>query len=204
MRERGPVKRSNPDDRRAEIISAARELYEQKGLAHTTVKDITEAVGVTRSLFYHYFPDKDAVTEAVLDDFVDEFREMTELWADTHDPLDIRTALRDCIAMLRVAVFDKDSFRIDLASNENASLYLSFSSKAAEVISKFMTERTAIVYGQYHEVNIEHVYDMCYMLFAGMVGYMRNHPDAPTEVLESLVAQTLRLDLDNEHLVNNN
>ena len=47
--------------RRAEIVAAARELFETKGIGHTTVKDISEAVNVTRSLFYHYFPDKDAV-----------------------------------------------------------------------------------------------------------------------------------------------
>ena len=59
-----------PEERRAEIIRAARELYEEQGLAHTSILDITTRVGVTRTLFYHYFPDKDAVTSAVLDDYI--------------------------------------------------------------------------------------------------------------------------------------
>ena len=34
--------------RRAQIVAAARALFEERGLSHTTVKDITEACGVTR------------------------------------------------------------------------------------------------------------------------------------------------------------
>ena len=34
--------------RRAQIVAAARALLEERGLSHTTVKDITEACGVTR------------------------------------------------------------------------------------------------------------------------------------------------------------
>ena len=56
---------SKSDLRRAEIIAAARELYEEKGLSRTSVRDITARVGVTRSLFYHYLADQDAVTSAV-------------------------------------------------------------------------------------------------------------------------------------------
>ena len=41
------------DLRRLEIIAAARELYEEKGLSKTSVQDITNRVGVTRTLFYH-------------------------------------------------------------------------------------------------------------------------------------------------------
>lgn len=78
----------NPDDtaanrsdaRRAQIIAAARDLYEERGLSHTTVKDITERVGVTRTLFYHYFPDKDAVTSAVIDDYTQDYIEALAHW----------------------------------------------------------------------------------------------------------------------------
>ena len=181
--------------RRAKIVAATRELYEERGMAHTTVKDITEAVGVTRSLFYHYFPDKDAVTEAVLDDYVEEFREMVEHWNEEREPGNVRKALHDCISMLRRGVFDKGSFRADLARNENASLYLRFSARSAEVLAQYFTNTTAVDYEQRHELEIDHVYEMFYMLIIGMVGFVRSNPDAPDEVLESLVAQTLHLDL---------
>ena len=62
-------------ERRADIVAAARELYEEQGLSKTSVQDITNRMGVARSLFYHYFPDKEAVTSAVLDDYVADFIE---------------------------------------------------------------------------------------------------------------------------------
>lgn len=34
-----------PDERRKDIIAAARSLYETQGIARTSIKDITEKVG---------------------------------------------------------------------------------------------------------------------------------------------------------------
>ena len=196
---------SKPDSaeaatRRAQIVAAARALFEERGLSHTTVKDITEACGVTRSLFYHYFPDKDAVTAAVLDDYVAEFREMVDHWNASRELHNVRKALHDCIAMLRRGVFDKGSFRADLARNENASLYLQFSARSAEVLARHLAETTAVEYARFHELEIDHIYEMFYTLIIGLVGFLRSHPDAPDETLEAIVAQTLHLDLDNSAL----
>ena len=186
--------------RRAQIVAAARELYEQRGLSHTSVKDITEAVGVTRSLFYHYFTDKDAVTTAVLDDYVAEFREMVDHWNASRERHNVRKALHDCVTMLRRGVFDKGSFRADLARNENASLYLQFAARSAEVLARHLTDTTAVEYARHHQLEIDHLYEMFYTLIIGLVGYLRRYPDASDEVLETIVAQTLHLDLDNEAL----
>ena len=186
--------------RRAQIVAAARELYEERGLSHTTVKDITEAVGVTRSLFYHYFPDKEAVTAAVLDDYVAEFREMVDHWNASREPRNVRKSLHDCITMLRRGVFDKGSFRADLARNENAGLYLQFAARSADVLARHLTDTTARDYARFHHLELDHLYEMFYVLITGLVGYIRRYPDAPDEVLECVVAQTLHLDLDNAEL----
>ena len=42
--------------RREDIVSCARELFEEKGLSRTSVQSIADRMGVARSLFYHYFP----------------------------------------------------------------------------------------------------------------------------------------------------
>lgn len=184
--------------RRDEIVEAARMLYETKGLDRTSVKDITEEVGVTRSLFYHYFENKDAVTEAVLDDYVEDFIQLVYFWNESREKHNVRKALEDCIKMLRRGVFDKDSFRADLVSGENASLYLRFYSRSAEALARYITDTTAVEYAQYHEIQIDHVYETFYMLIIGLVGFIRHYPDAPDDLLEDLIAQTLRLDLDGD------
>ena len=60
---------------KGEIVQAARKLYEQQGVAATTVKDIAREAGITRELVYYYFANKQAVTDAVLDDYVEDLVE---------------------------------------------------------------------------------------------------------------------------------
>lgn len=193
--------RSNGYDRRHQIVEVARSLFEERGLAHTTVKDIARESGVARGLFYYYFADKDAVIEAVLDAYVDDFIELVEHWNESRTRYDVQSALHDCITLMRRAIFDKDAFRHALTNKENAALYLDFLSRTAEAVARYVTETTAIEYGRFHHVRIDHIYDTFYMLIVGMIGYIRHHPDADDEVLECLVAQTLHLDLDGRYML---
>ena len=77
------------DERRQQIVDAARQLYEEQGLSATTVKDISERCGVARSLFYHYFRNKQEVTSAVIDDFVNDYIESLQFWNEHRTPGDI-------------------------------------------------------------------------------------------------------------------
>ena len=176
-------------ERRADIVAAARELYEEQGLSKTSVQDITNRVGVTRSLFYHYFPDKDAVTSAVLDDYVADFIEATHHWNAQRRPGDIESAL--------ASVVRRDAFRRSLASRENASLYIDFVNRVADRIASYIVETTVRDYRALHEIRIEHVYETFYVLILGIVGYLRTHPDVSDEVLKDLIAQTLHMDRGN-------
>lgn len=186
------------DERRTQIVEATRELFETKGHSRTTITDVTESLGVTRSLFYHYFASKEDVTEAVLDSYVDDFIVLVQTWNEGREPLKVRQALHDCIRIFRIGIFDNDSFRADLATRENASLYLRFLQRSTEALARYITDTTAVDYEREHGIKIDHVYDTFYMLIIGMVGYMRRYPDASDELLEDLVAQTLRLDLDGD------
>ena len=93
-------------ERRADIVAAARELYEEQGLSKTSVQDITNRMGVARSLFYHYFPDKEAVTSAVLDDYVADFIEATHSWyvADRVATYIVDTTVRDYGALHEIRI----------------------------------------------------------------------------------------------------
>ena len=52
---RSPVLR---DERRAQLVSAAREVFGEKGYHAATVDDITRAAGVAKGTFYLYFEEK--------------------------------------------------------------------------------------------------------------------------------------------------
>lgn len=188
------VMAKDAEARRAEIIAAAHELYGEKGLAQTSIKDITERVGVTRSLFYHYFPNKEAVTSAVLDSYADDFVEALHYWnADRHEG-DINHALSTVVRLLRLGLFENDAFRTDLASRENAALYLEFVNRVAEQTSEYIIESTVQDYAARHEVRIEHLHETFYILILGVIGYLRKHPDADDQVIADVIAQTLHMD----------
>ena len=151
-------------ERRADIVAAARELYEEQGLSKTSVQDITNRMGVARSLFYHYFPDKEAVTSAVLDDYVADFIEATHYWNAQRHPGDIESALSSVVKLM------------------------------ADRVATYIVDTTVRDYGALHEIRIEHVYETFYVLILGIVGYLRTHPDVDDEVLKDLIAQTLHMD----------
>lgn len=50
--------RLDHDERRSQIITAARKLYSKRHYASVSTKDIADAAGVTRGLLHHYFGSK--------------------------------------------------------------------------------------------------------------------------------------------------
>ena len=52
---------------RSRIIDAAAELIYQRGVAGTTLEDVKMAAAVSGSQLYHYFADKEALVQAVID-----------------------------------------------------------------------------------------------------------------------------------------
>jgi TetR/AcrR family transcriptional regulator, transcriptional repressor for nem operon len=51
---------------RARIVEAAAHLMYRKGVAATTLDDVREESGTSKSQLYRYFPDKDALVQAVI------------------------------------------------------------------------------------------------------------------------------------------
>ena len=182
------------ESRRDDIVEAARQLYEERGLSRTTVRAIAERVGVTRTLFYHYFADKDAVTSAVLDDYVADYLEALRLWNESRRPGDIERALESVVKLLRLGVFEHDAFRLSLASKENAELYLEFLDRVADRTASSIVSTTVRDYDAAHGVRIDHVHETFYILIVGMVSFVRRHPEAGDEVLKDLIAQTLHME----------
>ncbi|MFJ4172228.1 TetR/AcrR family transcriptional regulator [Paenarthrobacter sp. NPDC089714] len=54
--------------RRAEIVHAASDHFAERGFTAATILDIANACGITRAGLLHYFADKEALLEAVLED----------------------------------------------------------------------------------------------------------------------------------------
>lgn len=55
-----------PEERRAELVQAARTLFDQNGVDKTRVSDIVKKVGVAQGVFYYYFSSKEEIVDIVL------------------------------------------------------------------------------------------------------------------------------------------
>jgi AcrR family transcriptional regulator len=57
----------DPETRRAELMDAAEQLFNEQGFNRTSVDDIVQRVGVAKGLFYYYFKSKDELVKAMVD-----------------------------------------------------------------------------------------------------------------------------------------
>lgn len=188
------VLRSNDTAKRsAEIVVAARELYEEKGLAHTSIQDITNHVGVTRSLFYHYFQNKEEVTSAVLDQYITDFIEAMQHWHESQAVQETDESLHSMVKIMRMVLFEKNTFRMALSTQENAALYLDFLNRFAAQGAEFMAAHPLTTPTKYSEQS-DHLYETFYVLIVGLVSYLRSHPDADDDVLIDVVSRMLHIE----------
>ncbi|MFJ2632414.1 TetR family transcriptional regulator [Streptomyces sp. NPDC087422] len=63
---------------RARIVDAAAELVHERGVAGATLEDVKAAAQVSGSQLYHYFADKEALVQAVIDRQADAIVTTTE------------------------------------------------------------------------------------------------------------------------------
>lgn len=68
--------------RRAELLAAGRALFLAKGIAATSLDDITQRAGVSKGLFYLYFPSKEDLVLALQEQFSDEIAAHMQAAAD--------------------------------------------------------------------------------------------------------------------------
>lgn len=59
-------------ERKADFITAARELFEEKGFENTSIDDIVTKLGVAKGLFYYYFESKEMLLDLILEQMMNE------------------------------------------------------------------------------------------------------------------------------------
>ena len=63
------------DERRRELLAAAARLMPRDGVGAVQVAEVAAAAGVTRQLVYKFFPNRQALIMAVLEDFADDLEQ---------------------------------------------------------------------------------------------------------------------------------
>ena len=73
--------------REAEIISATRRLFDERGVRDAQIEDIAKAVGINRAIIYRHFTGKEELFSLTLVQYLDELRvALEDAAATTSDP----------------------------------------------------------------------------------------------------------------------
>ncbi len=182
------------DDRREEILQAVIAVSAEQGIGHLSVSSITNRVGCTRSLFYHYFPNKDAALEAALDFTIDAFIERLRTWNASRVRGDIEGALDSISALLKDMVLETPELPRTIASDGDAMLYTDFVNRVSERCARYICESTVVDFAQHHDVLIDHVYETFYVLISGLILFIRSHPDTSEAIIKDIIASTLHIE----------
>ncbi len=178
-----------------EIMMAARSLFEKHGVGATSITKIAEEAGITRELFYYYFKNKQAVIDAVVDDYVADLVETVLVWNEFRNFGKTPESLHYCIVSMRQALYDKSGPRPMIRVLEELGIRDSFDVRAVRETVNCMDAHIVSEYAAYHQVEIKYVREMLALLIFGLVGLLKIEPDISDETLERIVAQTLRLDM---------
>ncbi len=180
-----------------DIMLAARALFERRGVRVTTVKDIAAEAGVARELVYYYFENKQAVIDAVLDDYVEDLVESVVVWNESRRFGDTEGSLRACIEAFRRALYDANGNpRPMIAVLEELGVRDAFDVRAVRETVDCLNDHIVAEYAAYHDVEIDFVYEMFCVVIFGLVGLVKINPHVSDEALMKVVEQTLRLDME--------
>ena len=111
-----PRSRPSSGERRGQILREAARCFSNCGFRGTTTRDVAAAVGITEAALYRYFPSKEAMYEALLDErmAVPEVIEALEPFARAGD--DVQVFMRLARAILESVEADPSFLRLLLYS----------------------------------------------------------------------------------------
>ncbi|EGD54407.1 TetR family transcriptional regulator [Gordonia neofelifaecis] len=105
--------------RRDELLGIAGQLFADRGLRSTTVRDIADAAGILSGSLYHHFDSKESMVDELLRGFLDS------LFARYRDITDAGLSATDTIRQLVIASFEAiDSRHTAVAIYQNESRQL--------------------------------------------------------------------------------
>lgn len=183
------------DIRRASFVDAADELFLEKGITSTSVGDITSRVGVTRSLFYHYFDDKDDITDAVIDMHVDEFMGYVQNWTLGLGDCSISDSLIGLARIARTYLEGPTSFGNQILVESDAGLYQRFVVRSSRLLADYFVNTRGKRGAFINWTDTRHPWESLYMLSVGIMSMMVRREAFTDEVVADLIADTLHIDL---------
>ena len=183
------------DARREEFIDAARELFVSQGIRDTSITQISDRAGVTRSLFYHYFSNKEAIVNAVIDQITTDFMEQVELWHATFNRDDMRASMQALIGLIRSFLRDENNLGSLSLRNENAMLRQQFGVRTAQTLSHRFEQQLDTLGSTAWAESLPHPRETYYVLVIGCMSLMTHSGNVSDDTLIDIIADILHINL---------
>ncbi|WP_300544500.1 TetR/AcrR family transcriptional regulator [Maricaulis sp.] len=101
-------RRRRPEARPDEILDAALAVFSEQGFAAARVEDIARRAGLSKGAVYLYFPSKEAMLNALVEQSAGQLAKAAERLVAIGAPKDPEAALRSLVFMLVTAMSDAD------------------------------------------------------------------------------------------------
>lgn len=173
-----------PDERRGEIIQAAKELFASNGFMKTTISDIARKTGVAKGLFYYYFKTKDEVVNAVIEEYIASTEREVIRIARQQD-IDYRRRLNEVIFAIIDFSRDAENVFAELRRSDRYMFHQSLLEHAVERLKK--TVATMVDEGVEKEIiRCRYPHIMVEILFygLGMIDFVNMDKIQVAEIVE--------------------
>ena len=113
-----------PEERKKEIIAAARELFLEKGQENVTMQELMVKLNIAKGTIYHHFLSKEALFEAIVEDLIDEelMKKQTLLQSSPFKKLKPLDKIRQFVTEDSLAE-DNNPILEDLHQSKNAEMH---------------------------------------------------------------------------------
>ena len=122
---------------RKRIVETADALFYQRGFAHTSFADISDALGMSKGNFYYYFKTKDDILNAVIEKRGEDTRQSLAQWNNAEP--DPRKRLKKYIAILTASQDMTEQYGCPMGSlcTELAKLHHDHLENASEIFEVY-------------------------------------------------------------------
>jgi AcrR family transcriptional regulator len=131
-------------ERQGQILAAARTLFAERGFHATTTRDLAAAADINDALIYRYFPDKQAILAALIDEAIAVFQDLPKSPEQAGLPLDsllelmgtaFVNAIRDNLDLVTILIGERHALAGD-------TRFVSFVDDAATRLGRLIDAET--------------------------------------------------------------
>lgn len=185
-----------PDERKQEILDAAIRVFSKKGYDRTSISDIAKEIGISQGLCYRYFPSKEAIYDAGIEQYAESIVAQNKKRAHL-EGLNLREQILQMSGKMQeyVGVEWKENFYELFHREGNQRLHNELFLKVAQKLIPYITKILAEA-KERGETDIVDPHATAYFLVYGQVGILMSQDfseEEKTKKIHQCIFELLKL-----------